>query len=57
VGDTNLLINGQLSNTVLDGLFILKVTQVSGDSAVGERLGRSPSDQLSDTSAMLATIL
>jgi len=57
VGDTNLLINGQLSNTVLDGLFILKVSQVSGDSAVGERLGRSPSDQFSDTSAMLATIL
>jgi hypothetical protein len=51
------MINGQLSNTVLDGLFIVKVAQVSGDSAVGERLGLGPSDQLSDSSALLATIL
>jgi len=57
VGDTSLMINGQLSNAVLDGLFIVKVAQVAGDSAVGERLGLGPSDQLSDSSAMLATIL
>lgn len=57
VGDTNLFLDGQLNNTVLNGLFILKVRQVSGNSAVGERLGGSPTGQLNDTSAMLATIL
>ena len=35
VGYTSLMINGQLSNAVLDGLFIVKVAQVAGDSAVG----------------------
>lgn len=57
VGDTNLLLDGQLNNSVLNGLFILKVREVFGNSALGERLGSIPTDQLNETSAMLATIL